>query len=75
MKGSKHYKNGKKFLKASQRAFSGGKVINGTKFEKQVIELYQNLIFFKKFQKQRILWLKQLNQFSKYLEMKPIKVM
>ena len=34
LKGGKHYKNGQKFLKASQRAFSGGKMINGIKFGK-----------------------------------------
>ena len=34
MKGGKYYKNGQKFFKASQRAFTGGKVINGIKFGK-----------------------------------------
>ena len=34
LKGGKHFKNGQKFLKASQRAFKGGKMINGIKFAK-----------------------------------------
>ena len=33
-KGGKNFKNGQKFMKASQRAFKGGKVINGIKFSK-----------------------------------------
>ena len=34
LKGGKHFKNGQKFLKASQRAFNGGKMVNGIKFAK-----------------------------------------
>ena len=34
LKGGKYYKNGQKFFKASQRAYKGGKVINGIKFAK-----------------------------------------
>ena len=34
LKGGKYFKNGQKFLKASQRAFKGGKMINGIKFAK-----------------------------------------
>ena len=32
MKGGKYFKNRQKFLKASQRAFAGGKIVNGIKF-------------------------------------------
>ena len=34
LKGGKYFKNGQKFLKASQRAFAGGKMVNGIKFAK-----------------------------------------
>ena len=33
-KGGKNFKNGQKFLQASERAFKGGKMINGIKFSK-----------------------------------------
>ena len=33
-KGEKNFKNGQKFLKASERAFKGGKMINVIKFSK-----------------------------------------